>query len=93
MRPIYLNLLSVSAARNEKHRLRMDAFKEENGATARLPLDNCCEEDTNMCRIIRQIKKDVPRTTSTFEIKSFDLPIQTGKNPIFNLLSAYAELD
>ncbi len=68
MRPMYEDLLKVSAERNNKHKERMDTFKLENGPTARLPLDNCCEADTNMCRIIRQIKKDVPRTTSTFEM-------------------------
>ncbi len=75
MRPLYENLLKKSTDRNEKHKERMDAFKQENGPTARLPLDNCCGPDTNMCRIIRQIKKDVPRTTSTFEMQQFDLPI------------------
>lgn len=46
-----------------------------------------------MCRIIRQIKKDVPRTTSTFGLDEFDNPIASGTNPIYNLLVAYAEHD
>ena len=46
-----------------------------------------------MCRVIRQIKKDVPRTTGTFNMKKFDFPFNSGMNPIFNILSAYAETD
>ena len=46
-----------------------------------------------MCKIIRQIKKDVPRTSSAFSNDDFDLPMSTGKNPVFNILSAYAEQD
>ena len=46
-----------------------------------------------MCKILRQIKKDVPRTSSTFSNENFDLPMSTGKNPVFNILSAYAEQD
>ena len=42
---------------------------------------------------MRQIKKDVPRTTGTFNMKKFDFPFSTGMNPIFNILSAYAETD
>ena len=46
-----------------------------------------------MCRVLRQIKKDVPRTTGTFNMKKFDFPFSSGMNPIFNILSAYAETD
>ena len=45
-RPIYQNLLKVSSERNEKHKLRMEAFKEQNGPNARLPLDSCCDDET-----------------------------------------------
>ena len=69
----------------------MEEFKSLNAPGTRLPLDNCCEEDTNMCRILRQIKKDVPRTSSTFSNELFDLSLTTGKNPVYNILSAYAE--
>ena len=71
----------------------MEEFKRVNGSSKRLPLDNCCEDQTAMCRVLRQIKKDVPRTSSTFTDEKFDLPLQDGKNPIFNLLAAFAELD
>ena len=93
MRPFYRNLLKVSAERADKHKERMDAFKAEHGPGVRLPLDNCCEEQTNMCKILRQIKKDVPRTTSTFNQEIFNESMQSGNNPIYNLLAAYAELD
>ena len=46
-----------------------------------------------MCRTLRQIKKDVPRTSSTFQDPKFELPIESGKNPVFNLLSAFAVHD
>ena len=71
----------------------MDEFKRLNGPEVRLPFDNCCDEETNMCKILRQIKKDVPRTSSTFNNDHFELPLSTGKNPVFNILSAYAEQD
>lgn len=72
----------------------METYRAENGPRARLPLDSCCGDQTEMCKFIRQIKKDVPRTSS----KSFDLPeldetSASGKNPIFNILVAYAETD
>ena len=44
----------------------METFKRVNGEHARLPLDDCCEDETKMCNVIRQIKRDVPRTSSTF---------------------------
>ena len=46
-----------------------------------------------MCRVIRQIKKDVPRTASTFSEPKFEEPIQNGQNPIYNILIAFAETD
>ena len=46
-----------------------------------------------MCRVMRQIKKDVPRTTGTFNMSKFDFPFNSGMNPIFNILIAYAETD
>ena len=63
---LYRSSLETSIERVKTHKSRMDEFREANGANVRLPLDNCCGTDTKMCRIIRQIKKDVPRTTSTF---------------------------
>ena len=72
----------------------MDTYKKMHGLQVRLPLDDCCEDGTEMCKVIRQIKKDVPRTSSTFEkTEQLNLPLQTGKNPVYNLLTAYAELD
>lgn len=64
---VYRNLLALSNGRSETHKRRIDEFKKANPPNTRLPLDNCCGDQTHMCRVIRQIKKDVPRTTSTFE--------------------------
>lgn len=91
---LYYGLLKMSQARNENHKERMDAYKAVHGANARLPLDDCCEEETRMCKVIRQIRRDVPRTSSTFaQIEQLNLSLHTGKNPVYNLLVAYAELD
>ena len=92
-KPAYESLLQQSLARYTVHKMRIDAFRAEHGREKRLPLDNCCEDHTPMCRVLRQIRKDVPRTSSTFSVPSFDLPIHTGENPIFNVLVAYAEVD
>ena len=46
-----------------------------------------------MCKVLSQIKKDVPRTTATFKMEKFDFPFNSGMNPIFNILTAYAETD
>ena len=47
-----------------------------------------------MCKFIRQIKKDVPRTSSgNFDMPEFNETTASGKNPIFNILAAYAEID
>jgi len=43
------------------------------------------------CLTLFQIKKDVPRTSSVFE--SCQIPMDSGKNPLYNILAAYAELD
>ena len=57
-------------------------------------MDSCCGDQTDMCRFIRQIKKDVPRTSSkSFDLPEFDETSASGKNPIFNILVAYAEVD
>lgn len=46
---------------------------------------------------MEQIKKDVPRTTFIFNQTDqkplSEIPIESGLNPIFNILAAYAELD
>ena len=43
--------------------------------------------------MVRQIKKDVPRTSSTFNMEKFDFPFHSGMNPIYNILTAYAQHD
>lgn len=50
-RPLYVRLLDESAERSDIHKERMDDFKKKNGPKVRLPLDNCCEETTNMCKV------------------------------------------
>jgi len=70
MSPLYSGFLRTSKSREEQHKERIQEFKEKNGPYARLPLDSCCD-DVHMCKIIRQIKKDVPRTTSTFQMPQF----------------------
>ena len=72
----------------------MEEYRAENGPRARLPLDNCCGGQAEMCKFIRQIKKDVPRTSSdSFSLPEFQETPQSGKNPIYNILVAYAEMD
>jgi len=51
--PFYQNKLQASIKRAEIHKQRMDDFKREHGPAQRLPLDNCCGEETEMCRILR----------------------------------------
>ena len=50
-----------------------------------------------MCDVIYQITKDVHRTTSVFNQshrKSFsEEQIESGWNPIYNILASYAEFD
>ena len=84
----------MSIQRQQNHTRRMEEYRTEHGPRARLPLDSCCGDDTNMCRFIRQIKKDVPRTSSgNFDMPEFNETPTSGKNPIFNILAAYAEID
>lgn len=33
------------------------------------------------------------RTSSTFDMQKFDFPYESGLNPIYNILIAYAEVD
>jgi hypothetical protein len=54
-------------------------------------------DSNHLCHTIIQIKKDVPRTTCIFKTKEQkqigDIPIESGENPIYNMLVAYSELD
>ena len=50
---LYHSLLEKSVARCTNHKSRMDEFRDTHGANVRLPLDDCCGDDTKMCRIIR----------------------------------------
>jgi len=91
---IYSGLLTKASQRQLNHNSRMEEFRAENGPKARLPLENCCGDQTEMCRFVRQIKKDVPRTSSSsFNLSEFEETSSSGKNPIFNILVAYAEVD
>ena len=65
----------------------------EHGPKFKLPFNSCCGSETHMCKVLSQIKKDVPRTTATFKMEKFDFPFNSGMNPIFNILTAYAETD
>ena len=91
--PEYERLLNLSKVRKAAHHQRQEEYRKEHGPKARLPFNACCGEETHMCRVMRQIKKDVPRTTGTFNMSKFDFPFDSGMNPIFNILVAYAETD
>ena len=49
------------------------------------------------CAVVSQINKDVNRTMSAFDVdesKQYgDIPVESGHNPIYNLLTAYSEID
>lgn len=49
----YLSYLDKARQRQLNHNSRMEEFRAENGPKARLPLDTCCGDQTEMCRFIR----------------------------------------
>lgn len=75
-------LLHRAARRAERHKTA-EGFK-----------CNCHEPG---CETLHQIRKDIFRTTSVFtqsDLKDLsEVPIESGMNPLYNILAAYAEFD
>jgi hypothetical protein len=92
MRTTYIEnyhvLLAKSKAREERHAQNPDECD---------CFGKSIYETVNLCETNLQIKKDVPRTTTIFSQTNRKhmalIPMESGENPIFNILVAYSEFD